>query len=336
MNSGDIWSHWGYDVIHEDIDFYKEDRGDIVISNPPFSGAEKVLDRLINVLDKPFILLMPADRLNRQWFIKNYINNPHLMFLAPSKRPAFCKVVDGNIVNFKRGQQTSGFSCYFYCYKMADKLQMNIPIDKNLLFLPYKTIDDEVQDDMDENEKGIMQSFKTDKEGVAETKAVDDADELELIAKTEGIDLTNAFEIKLAMELSLYEQTRERLVKEFAEAEQMANDRFDVPVGDVELADDFDDDESTSEQLFVQLVDKKLQGQINCDDIGMFPDEMHSMLHEHKPLREQILQGVVSDHTSDALLLMKLSKSQLRFICRKKQMKIGGNKADLITRLLGA
>ena len=43
----------GFNVIHEPLDFFENDLGEIIISNPPFSKSSEVLTRL-KELGKPF------------------------------------------------------------------------------------------------------------------------------------------------------------------------------------------------------------------------------------------------------------------------------------------
>jgi len=38
---GEYLKELGYDVIHEPIDFFDNDKGDILVSNPPFSNKDK-------------------------------------------------------------------------------------------------------------------------------------------------------------------------------------------------------------------------------------------------------------------------------------------------------
>lgn len=45
------------EVIHEPIDFFENDKGEVIISNPPFSKTKEIMPRL-KKLDKPFILIM--------------------------------------------------------------------------------------------------------------------------------------------------------------------------------------------------------------------------------------------------------------------------------------
>ena len=47
--SGNHLKELGFDVIHERIDFFEDDRGDIVISNPPFSKIPQILTRLKDI-----------------------------------------------------------------------------------------------------------------------------------------------------------------------------------------------------------------------------------------------------------------------------------------------
>ena len=44
--SGDHLAELGFDVIHEDLDFFEHDLGECVVTNPPFSELPRVLARL--------------------------------------------------------------------------------------------------------------------------------------------------------------------------------------------------------------------------------------------------------------------------------------------------
>lgn len=52
--SGRILAGLGFDVIHEQIDFYKENHGEILVSNPLYADCKSVMARLLE-LNKPFI-----------------------------------------------------------------------------------------------------------------------------------------------------------------------------------------------------------------------------------------------------------------------------------------
>ena len=110
--SGDNLREMGYDVVHEPIDFFEEDRGDVIVSNPPFSLAKQIMARLLE-LDKPFILLMPSSKINYQ-YMRIFKNK--LQIIIPHKRIHFIKLnEDGEPV------QTKGchFDCFYYCYKIG-------------------------------------------------------------------------------------------------------------------------------------------------------------------------------------------------------------------------
>ncbi len=118
--SGEDLRGMGYDVIHEPIDFFKEDRGDIIVSNPPFSLSKQIMVRLLE-LDKPFILLLPSSKINYQ-YMRTFKNK--LQIIIPRKRIHFIKLdEDGEPV------QTKGchFDCFYYCYKME--------LEKDLIFI---------------------------------------------------------------------------------------------------------------------------------------------------------------------------------------------------------
>ena len=44
--SGEYLKELGFDVIHDSIDFFENDLGEIVISNPPFSKCKDIIPRL--------------------------------------------------------------------------------------------------------------------------------------------------------------------------------------------------------------------------------------------------------------------------------------------------
>ena len=114
--SGSCLSDMGFDVIHKDIDFFENDEGDIIVSNPPFSEAKKIMPRL-RELDKPFILIMPSAKINTAYIRENFKDTKdHLQIIIPRKRIQFIK--NGNEI-----QNKCNFDCFYYCYKM------NLPRD---------------------------------------------------------------------------------------------------------------------------------------------------------------------------------------------------------------
>ena len=106
--SGDYLKELGLTVIHEQIDFFKENKGDIIISNPPFSLSKQIMERLLE-LDKPFILIFPSSKINTQYFRK--WKDKKLQIIIPRKRIQFIK--NGNELNNK-----CNFDCFYYCYKI--------------------------------------------------------------------------------------------------------------------------------------------------------------------------------------------------------------------------
>ena len=68
--SGKYLEELGFNVIHNDNDFFDDDtlpEYDILVSNPPFSKSKDILNRL-KILDKPFILILPSSKINTQYF----------------------------------------------------------------------------------------------------------------------------------------------------------------------------------------------------------------------------------------------------------------------------
>lgn len=113
--SGDILKNLGFDVIHKPIDFFENNLGDIIVSNPPFSKVKDILLRLKNI-DKPFILIMPCSKLTTQYFKNTFGNNKHLKIIIPRKRIHFIKLVDGKKPN--NWKNACNFDCFYYCYKI--------------------------------------------------------------------------------------------------------------------------------------------------------------------------------------------------------------------------
>ena len=110
--SGTFLEEMGYNVIHEPIDFFKENKGDIIVSNPPFSKSKEVMNRLYE-LDKPFIIIFPSSKINTQYF-RQWANK--LQIIIPKKRIHFEKKING--VTPKGWKNSCNFDCFYYCYKM--------------------------------------------------------------------------------------------------------------------------------------------------------------------------------------------------------------------------
>ena len=113
--SGTILSDLGFNVIHENIDFFLHDKGDIVVSNPPFSLIPQILARL-KELNKPFILIMPSSKINTQYF-QNIFRKEKVQIIIPKKRIQFTKSVNGKLVENQKS--SCSFDCFYYCWKIG-------------------------------------------------------------------------------------------------------------------------------------------------------------------------------------------------------------------------
>ena len=114
--SGTHLSRLGFNIINEPVDFFENDLGEVVISNPPFTLIPEILTRL-KELEKPFIMIMPSSKINTQYFRKLFCNvEDPIQIIIPKKRIQFTKIVNGEVPeNYK---SSCNFDCFYYCYKM--------------------------------------------------------------------------------------------------------------------------------------------------------------------------------------------------------------------------
>jgi hypothetical protein len=112
--SGNYLKELGFNVIHEQVDFFENDLGEIIVSNPPFSKTKEIMKRLM-VLDKPFIIILPSSKINTSYF-RDW-KDKKLQIIIPIKRIHFEKLVDGNVP--KNWKNACNFDCFYYCYKMG-------------------------------------------------------------------------------------------------------------------------------------------------------------------------------------------------------------------------
>ena len=123
----------GFKVVSEDIDFYEEERGDIIVTNPPFSDMKNVFQRLA-ILDMPFIMILPVSKIctryYHDWLEDMEALHPEIQdqiqLIVPRKRIQFLKMVNGVVVPNK--SSSSNFDCYYYCHRI------NLP--KSIIHLP--------------------------------------------------------------------------------------------------------------------------------------------------------------------------------------------------------
>ena len=114
--SGAVLTELGFKVIHEEIDFFENDLGDIVVSNPPFSQVPAILERL-HTGGQRFILIMPSPKIITQYFRKLFSKEKDpIQIIIPRRRIQFVKIVNGEIPqNLKNA---CNFDCFYYCWKM--------------------------------------------------------------------------------------------------------------------------------------------------------------------------------------------------------------------------
>lgn len=116
--SGKFLSELGFNVLHEQVDFFENDLGEVIVSNPPFSQIKDIMLRLA-ILDKPFIIILPSSKINTSYF--RAWKDKHLQIIIPRKRIHFTKLVEGKVAEDYKS--VCNFDCFYYCYKM------NLPSD---------------------------------------------------------------------------------------------------------------------------------------------------------------------------------------------------------------
>tara|TARA_R110000824_G_scaffold170888_2_gene348356 strand:+ start:285 stop:761 length:477 start_codon:yes stop_codon:yes gene_type:complete len=114
----EIFADMGFDIIHEDEDFFENDKGDIVIDNPPFSKIKDICIRL-KQLEKPFILVAFSKVILLKWFQKLF--KEHLQIIIPFTRSTFTHLTHPKV------GYSPPYGTQFYCYKMN--------LEKDLIFL---------------------------------------------------------------------------------------------------------------------------------------------------------------------------------------------------------
>lgn len=114
--SGEYLTSLGFQVIHEDIDFFQHNKGEIIVSNPPFSKSKEVLTRL-KELGKPFIVIMPCSKVCSQYTRDLFKDAAEpLQLIIPRKRIHFLKQVNGVVPD--GWKNACNFDCFYYCWRM--------------------------------------------------------------------------------------------------------------------------------------------------------------------------------------------------------------------------
>ena len=112
--SGKNLSDLGFNVIHDETDFFTNNLGDVIVSNPPFCKKKAVMTRLKEI-DKPFIIICPSSMLNTQ-YVRHLFKDDRLQIIIPNKRINFKKLIDGKVPD-NWGDRCS-FDCFYYCWKL--------------------------------------------------------------------------------------------------------------------------------------------------------------------------------------------------------------------------
>lgn len=113
----EYFAEMGFDIIHQDEDFFESNHGDIIIDNPPFSKKKEILIRL-KELNKPFILICPSMMLSYKYFQELFSED--IQVIIPNKRISF-KHIDS------QKSYSPPFASFYFCWKM------NLP--KDLMFI---------------------------------------------------------------------------------------------------------------------------------------------------------------------------------------------------------
>ncbi len=113
-DSGKYLTELGFNTIHEEVDFFENDLGEIIVSNPPFSLSKEVLTRL-KELGKPFVMILPSSKINTQYFRKLF-SEENIQIIIPRKRIHFVKLVNGE--KPEGWKNACNFDCFYYCWKM--------------------------------------------------------------------------------------------------------------------------------------------------------------------------------------------------------------------------
>lgn len=120
----------GYNVVMtnlengQDFYIYEPERWDIIITNPPFSGRTKLMNRLMQ-FNKPFIILQATQMFNNQ-FAVNYLCefSDDFKFLLPRSRMSFLTYKeDENII--RNDRNGASFYSFWLCYKTTLKKPFN-------------------------------------------------------------------------------------------------------------------------------------------------------------------------------------------------------------------
>ena len=117
-NSKKFLTELGFDVISNEEDFFENNHGEIIITNPPFSKKQEVVKKL-KELGKPFIIICPTPMLVTKYFRELFSDEEErIQIIIPRRRIQFVKLVDGEVP--ENWENKCNFDCYYYCWKIED------------------------------------------------------------------------------------------------------------------------------------------------------------------------------------------------------------------------
>ena len=124
IHSSEYLRELGFKVVQTKKDFFEENLGDVIVSNPPYSKNKEILLRLVE-LDKPFCLLLNQCCLHSKYFRKTFKDTfDQIQLIIPSKINYLIKSDDENDKEFLTGK-----GCPFYsiliCWKMNLEKDIN-------------------------------------------------------------------------------------------------------------------------------------------------------------------------------------------------------------------
>jgi hypothetical protein len=114
----EYFKEMGFDIIHEDEDFFNNNKGEIIIDNPPFIKKKEIFKRLKEI-DKPFILIVPSVMLCYKYFQEYFSDS--LQIIIPKTRIKF------KHINSTNKNYSPPYASFFFCYKMN--------LEKDLIFI---------------------------------------------------------------------------------------------------------------------------------------------------------------------------------------------------------
>ena len=106
--SADNLRELGFRVVNPLCDFFENDYGEILISNPPFNRKKEILERLFD-LDKPFMLILPQIILNTIYFAKMCKKDKNIQIIILPKRVDFFN---------EKGKKKQVIHTLVICWKM--------------------------------------------------------------------------------------------------------------------------------------------------------------------------------------------------------------------------